>query len=150
LNYDDEGSIGHGVTGGGGVGYRLWQRFGVEGEFSAFRTRRELSSFYPPFEASGVRVMGNGLLYLNRGPAQAYLLFGAGMIHVRNEVSFGGIRSDRATNGLNLGAGFGVRIFVNPRFSLRPEVRLDAGATNGSIEAPFTSARFSIGAAYHW
>ncbi len=150
YNYDDEGSIGHGVTGGGGFGYRIWQRLGVEGEVSAFRSRREFGAPIPAFQANGLRVMGNGLIYLNRGPAQAYVLLGFGLLHVRNEVGFAGLRLDRSSNGVNAGAGFGLRIFVTPHWSLRPEFRVDAGATNGAIEAPFTSMRFAMGVGYHW
>src|SRR5690242_328741 len=70
---DDEGSLGSGVNGGGGFGYRLTRRFGVKAEVNAFRTRRDFSAGFQPFEATGVFAMGNGLLYLNRGRTQVYL-----------------------------------------------------------------------------
>ena len=150
LNYDDEGSIGSGITGGGGFGYRLWQRLGVEGEFNAFSSRREFGSIVPPFHMTGVRVMGNGLLYLNRGRAQSFVLAGAGITHVRNKFDLAGVRATNSSTGLSVAAGFGVRIFLTPRWSLRPELRVEAARTNGAIEAPFASIRFSTALGYHW
>ena len=150
LNYDDEGSIGSGITGGGGFGYRIWQRFGVEGEVNAFRSKREFASISPPFRMDGVRVMGNGLLYLNRGVAQSYLLFGGGLTHVRNKFNFAGVNAKDSSTGASVAAGFGVRIFLTPHISLRPEFRLEAAPANGAIEAPFTSIRFSTAIGYHW
>lgn len=150
YNYDDEGSIGRGISGGGGFGYRIWPRFGVEGEVNAFRSRREFAAPIPAFEANGLRLMGNGLIYLNRGPAQAYVLVGFGLLRLHNDVGFSGLRLDRSSNGVNAGTGVGVKVFVNRRWSIRPEFRVDAGATNGTIEAPFLSMRFQVGLGYHW
>lgn len=139
------------MNGGGGFGYRLSRRFGVEAEVNAFRTRREFSPTFPPFQAHGAHVMGNGLLYLNQSAAaQAYVLFGAGLLHAVNEVDFGGARVNRSGNGLALGAGFGVKAFVTRSVSLRPEIRLSAASAGGAVDAHFTALRFSLGLGYHW
>ena len=147
--YDDEGSLGQGLNGGGGFGYRVRPRFGVEAEINAFRTRREFSPAYPPYRAGGVLLMGNGLLYFARGTVQPYVLFGAGLLHYRNLSDFSGT-AGRSGNGLALNAGFGIRIFAAPRLSLRPEVRIYGGSAGGAAEAPISDLRLSIGVAYHW
>lgn len=148
--YDDEGSLGSGVNVGGGFGYRLWSRIGVEVEVNAFRTRREFSSAYPPFQASGAHVMGSGLLYLSRGRGQAYLLFGGGLLHTRLESGFGSVPVPRSANGFAVNLGGGMKIFVNPHVSLRPELRIYVGDSRGAVEPPFGDIRFSMGVGYHW
>jgi len=148
--YHDEGSLGSGINGGGGFGYRLSRRFGLEAEVNAFRTTRDYSSLYPPFQASGVHVMGNGLLYLNRGRAQSYLIFGAGLMHVSNSTGFAGAQPASSTNGFAAGFGAGIKIFVTEHLSLRPEFRIYAGNSRGAVEPPLGVLRFSMGIGYHW
>ena len=147
--YDDEGSLGTGINGGGGFGYRLSRRFGVEAEVNVFRTRREFSSQFPPFEADGAHVMGSGLLYLTQGRGQAYLIFGGGLQHVHVASGFGGPVGRSGTGGaINFGGG--VKIFVSPRVSLRPDLRIFSGGSGSAVEPPFSVIRISGGVGYHW
>jgi opacity protein-like surface antigen len=148
--YDDEGSLGKGINGGGGFGYRLSRRFGAELEVNAFKTRREFASVVPAYESNGVHIMANGLLYLNQGRTQGYLIFGAGLLHFRNTMGFAGVDFDRSGNGLAVGIGAGLKIFVKERLSLRPEFRIYGGAAGGAVEPPFTDMRASMGLGYHW
>lgn len=147
---DDEGGLGSGVNGGGGAGYRIVRRLGVEAEINAFRTKRSFSNAFPAYQASGVTVMGSGLFYLTTGRTQGYLLFGAGLMNARNAVNFGGVAVDRAGNGVGFNLGGGVKAFVSDHVSLRPEVRIYAGDPGGVIEAPFGILRVSMGVGYHW
>jgi hypothetical protein len=137
--YDDEGSLGKGLHGGGGFGYRFTRRFGAEIEATAFRTRREFPT--QVFEASGAMLLGNGLLHLTGGRVQWYLLGGAGLLYVRNNLT---------DHGLVLALGTGVKIYPTRRFVLRPEVRLFAGNSGRAVEAPFTGVRVSMGAGFCW
>lgn len=148
--YDDEGSLGKGINGAGGAGYRLTRRFGVEVEVSGFQTKREIAFTPAPFQARGALVMANGLLYLNRGRGQFYLIGGAGMLHIRNQVGFGGVPVNRSDNGLAVDFGIGVKIFATSHIVLRPEARIFGGDSGRAVEAPFTDMRFSIGAGYCW
>jgi len=148
--YHDEGSLGSGLNGGGGFGYRLSRRFGLEAEVNAFRTTRDYSSLYPPFQASGVHAMGSGLLYLNRGRAQTYLIFGAGLMHVSNATGFAGAQPGSSTDGLAANVGAGIKIFVTEHLSLRPEFRIYAGNSRGAVEPPLGVLRLSLGIGYHW
>jgi hypothetical protein len=143
--YDDEGSLGKGLHGGGGFGYRFTQRLAAEVEITGFRTRREFGAGYV-FEANGAMVLGNGLLSLTRGRGEWYLIGGAGLLHIRNQSSF-----FRAThNGLALDLGTGVKIHATRNFVLRPEVRIFAGKSGSAVEAPFLGLRVSMGAGYTW
>jgi hypothetical protein len=148
--YDDEGSLGSGINGGGGIGYRLTGRLGVEAEVNAFRTKRDFSFTPNGFEASGAFIMGNGLLYLTRGRGQLYLIGGAGLLHIRNQFGFTGVAVNRSGNGLAVDVGMGLKIFATPRFYLRPDVRVYAGNSGSTVEAPFSDIRISIGAGYCW
>ena len=148
--YDDEGSLGSGLNAGGGFGYRLSQRFAVEAEVNGFRTRRDFSSSFAPFQANGAHVMGSGLLYLSRGRAQAYLLLGGGLLHVHVKNGFGGAPAGKSANGFAVNFGGGLRIFVSPHLSLRPELRIYSGGSGGAVEPPFSVIRISLGAGYHW
>ena len=147
--YDDEGSLGSGINGGGGFGYRFSRRWAVEAEVNAFRTRREFSSQFPAFQANGAHVIGSALLYLTQGRGQAYLIFGGGLQHTSVKSGFGGAGLGSA-NGGAVNFGGGVKAFVTPHVSLRPEVRVFAGGSGSVVEAPFSVIRVSIGAGYHW
>jgi hypothetical protein len=148
--YDDEGSLGTGLHGGGGFGYRFTRRLGAEVEVTGFRTRREFGSAYPAFQASGAMVLGNGLLYLSRGRAEWYLTGGAGMLHIRNHIGFSGVPVNLADDGLAVDLGTGIKIHASSHFVLRPEVRLFAGNGGRAVEAPFSGVRVSMTAGFCW
>ena len=135
---------------GGGFGYRLSQRFAVEAEVNGFRTRRDFSSSFAPFQANGAHVMGSGLLYLSRGRAQAYLLLGGGLLHVHVKNGFGGVPAGKSANGFAVNFGGGLKIYVSPHVSLRPELRIYSGASREAVEPPFSDIRISLGVGYHW
>src|SRR6185436_1992369 len=119
---------------GGGFGYHLSRRFAVEAGVNGFRTRRDFSSSFAPFQANGAHVMGSGLLYLSRGRAQAYLLLGAGLLHVHVKNGFGELPAGQSGNGFAINFGGGLRIFVSPHLSLRPELRIYSGGAGGAVE----------------
>lgn len=148
--YDDEGSLGKGLHGGGGFGCRFTRRLGAEVEVTGFRTRREFDYIPAAFEASGAMVLGNGLLYLSTGRAQWYLIGGLGMLHIRNKVGFSGVPFNVADNGLALDLGTGIKIYASRHLVLRPEVRLFAGNSGRAVEAPFSGVRVSMAAGFCW
>lgn len=141
---DDEGSLGSGLNGGGGVGYRLTKRLGVEAEVNGFRSKRDFGQPVPPFEHSGVHVMGNGLVHFGPQRAQFYILGGVGLLHVKN------VRSGASGNGLNVGLGLGFKFFATEHVYIRPDVRLFAGDGGRGAETPFAVIRFGVGLGYSW
>ncbi len=148
--YDDEGSLGKGFHGGGGIGYRFSRRLGAEVEVTGFRTRREFDYIPAAFEAAGAMVIGNGLLHLTRGRGEWYLIGGAGLLHIRTKTGFTGAPANITHNGMAVDFGSGVKIHVTRHFVLRPEVRLFAGNSGRAVESPFSGLRFSMAAGFCW
>jgi len=151
--YDDEGSLGSGLNGGGGIGYRIRSKFGLEFELSGFRHERETSFGSLSFAGHGVFATGNALYYFGSGSGrvQPYIIGGAGLLHKRNTSSFEGQPPlDIWGTGLALNIGTGANIFPVPRFSIRPVFRIFSGKAGSAVEAPFSVIRASVGLAYHW
>lgn len=150
---DDEGSLGSGLNGGGGFGFRVSPKFGLELDVNGFRHERKTSPGLL-FRGSGVFVTGNALYHFGSGlgRAQPYVVVGAGVLHKRNTSSFDESPPlDVSGRGFAMNAGTGVKIFVNRRFSLRPEFRFFWGGAGGLpvVESPFSILRASLGVAYH-
>jgi hypothetical protein len=140
---DDEGSIGHGVNGGGGIGYRLTRRFGVEAEVNAFRARRSFGQPIPPFGADGAHLTANALVHFGGQRAQFYLVGGAGLLHARN---LAGV----SANGFAIDVGGGLKLYATPHVFIRPDLRIFAGDAARAIEPPLSDLRVSIGIGYAW
>jgi hypothetical protein len=149
--YDDEGSLGSGLYGGGGFGYRLHRRFSVEAEISRFEHEREIGGGAFRFAGAGTFAAGNLLLHLKTGSVQPYVLAGAGLLHYRNSSTLSGLPANSSTRFAGT-AGFGVLGFLTPRVSVRPEVRVSIGGATSwaGVEPPVSVLRYSIGIGYHW
>jgi opacity protein-like surface antigen len=149
---DDEGSIGRGFDFGGGVGYRITPRIGVEGQVNRISYQRGFSSG-GRFEGSAVFTTANLVYHFSKGRAQPYVFGGVGFVHHENRSQFDPaiVVGTRRANGFASNFGAGVKLFVSKHFSVRPEFRVLLGDTKGSgVEPPFSVARGSIGFSYHW
>jgi hypothetical protein len=149
---DDEGSLGGGISGGVGAGFRLTPRFGVEFDFDTLRNRRTTSGGSLEFAGHGYVASGSGVLYFRRGRVQPYLALGAGVLHYTSENGFSGTPAvKRSGTGAAAIAGLGALFFVSPHVSLRPDLRMIAGSAGGIqvIEGP-VMLRISFGLGYHW
>ncbi len=144
ATYDDEGSLGKGVSGAGGIGFRLTKRLGVEGEINAFSSKRDFGQIVPPFQHSGAHVMGNALLHFGPQRAQFYLLGGVGLLHVKNK------NSNLSDNGFNVGFGFGFKFFATEHIYIRPDFRVFGGSSSQAAETPFSMLRVAVGVGYSW
>jgi opacity protein-like surface antigen len=144
ATYDDEGSLGRGVSGAAGIGYRLTKRLGIEGEVNAFSSKRDFGQIVPPFQHSGAHVMGNALLHFGPSRAQFYLLGGVGLLHVKNK------STNQSDNGFNVGLGLGMKIFATSHIYIRPDFRIFGGSTNQAVESPFSMLRLGVGVGYSW
>jgi opacity protein-like surface antigen len=150
--YDDEGSLGSGFDVGGGVGFRLTPRFGVEGQINRLDYKRDFSSGVR-FEGTALFTTANVLYHFTTSQAQPYVIGGLGFVHHENRSRFPGDNSlpTRTSNGFAKNFGAGVKIFLNKKFSLRPEFRVFLGDTAGSgVEPPFSVGRGSVAFSYHW
>jgi len=151
VTYDDEGSIGNGIAGGGGIGVRFLRRLGAEFDVNAFRHERNFS--FGRLTGSGQFFTGNLVFHFTTGRVQPYILAGAGGLHSRLETPFSGTPVFRETTTFAGDVGAGLKIFANERWSIRPEVRIYAGGNTPnfqSSDALVSHVRVSIGVGYHW
>lgn len=150
--YDDEGSLGNGFDIGGGVGFRLTPKFGVEGQVNRIAYKRDFSSGVR-FAGTAVFTTANVLYHFSRSQAQPYVVGGVGFVHHENRSRFpeDSFLPKRTSNGFAKNFGAGVKIFLSKNFSLRPEFRVFLGDTAGSnVEPPFSVGRASVAVSYHW
>jgi opacity protein-like surface antigen len=150
--YDDEGSLGKGLDIGGGVGFRLTPRFGVEGQVNRIDYQRDFDSGVR-FEGTAVFTTANVVYHFSTSRAQPYVVGGVGFVHHENRSQFPGddFLPKRTANGFATNFGAGVKIFLSKNFSLRPEVRVLIGKPEGNgVEQPFSVGRASLAFSYHW
>jgi opacity protein-like surface antigen len=152
--YDDEGKIGSGVDFGGGVGYRITPKFGIEGQVNAINFKREFFSGVR-FEGTAVFTTVNVLYHFSKSKVQPYVLAGYGVSHHRNRSQFPGEPNlpQQTATGLAQNYGAGVKIYLSKTISLRPEVGVFIGSNEGigtGIEPPISVGRASIAFTYHW
>jgi hypothetical protein len=152
--YEDEGVRGNGLEIGGGVGYRITPRFSVEGQVSGVSYKRDFRSGVR-FEGTAVFVTGDVLFHFSTSKVQPYALFGMGLSHDKRRSQFPGVEfSPQPTvNGLAMRFGAGVKIFLNKKYSLRPEFGFAAGSnegTNQNFEQFIAVGRASLAFTYHW
>jgi hypothetical protein len=103
-----------------------------------------------PLEGTATGILGNVVYRFSEGRTQLFVMGSVGLL--RSETThtypFNGtpttFRSDE--NDFAWGGGGGVRIFLTPRFSLRPQFRQIFSEATGVIGL----AAASIGIGYHW
>jgi hypothetical protein len=150
--YDDEGSLGKGLDMGGGVGIRLTPNIGIEGQVNRIDYERNLFSG-ARFAGSAVFSTANLLYHFSKSKAQPYVVGGFGFVHHENRSRFPGdeVLAKRTSNGFATNFGAGVKLFLNKKFSIRPEFRVFlADAAGSGVEPPFSIGRASVAFTYHW
>jgi opacity protein-like surface antigen len=150
--YDDEGSLGKGFDIGGGVGFRLTPKVGIEGQVNRIDYERNFASGVR-FAGTAVFTTANLLYHFSTSKVQPYVVGGVGFMHHENRSRFpeNEVLPKRTANSFATSFGGGVKIFLNQKFSVRPEVRVFLGDTAGSgVEPPFSLGRASLGFTYHW
>jgi hypothetical protein len=156
--WDDESSLGTGLTGGAGVGYRWRGRVGVEGRVEWFSHERTFLSAVR-FHAEGTRVLGQVAYYWLNGKAQPFAAGTVGVIRVNqtnespifapgpeglpNRIGTN-VVSGRATD-FAWGGSSGVRNRLTDRLALRPEAGILL-----SVPHNFVDIRFGVTAAVSW
>jgi hypothetical protein len=145
----DEGSLGHGASLVGGVGFRFAPRVSLEVDL--MRAQHERSIAGGPLEGTATGVFGDVVYYFAEGRAQVFVMGSAGLLSSRTEHTFspsGGPPMTFRSQDDNFawGGGAGVKIFVNPRLSLRPQFRLVFSEATGVMGL----ANTSVAIGYHW
>lgn len=144
----DEGSLGSGPHAVGGVGVRLAPRASIE--IDAMRAQHERDIAGGPLRGTATGIFGSGVYHVSDGRTQVFVMGSVGFL--RSETThtypFGGtpttFRSD--DNGFAWGGGGGLKIFLTPRFSVRPQFRLVFSEATGVMGL----AAGSIRVGYHW
>lgn len=143
----DESSLGNGPHFFGGVGFRLSTRVAVEVNAMTARHERDIGG---PLEGTATGVLGSVVYHFTDGRTQPFAMGSAGLLRseTTHTYTFLGEPTTFRTDETHFagGGGGGVKIFLTPRFSLRPEVRIifsEATGVLGLVAA-------SIGIGYHW
>lgn len=144
----DEGSLGSGPHVLGGVGVRFAPRLSIEADVT--RTQHERDIAGGPLEGTATGIFGSVVYHFSEGRTQVFVMGSVGLLRSETVHTYpiGGTpttsRSD--DNGFGWGGGGGVKIFLTPRFSLRPQVRLVFSEATGVMGL----VAGSIGIGYHW
>lgn len=146
--YEDEGLRGNGLTIGGGVGYRLTPRVGIEAQVNGMHYRRDFRSGVR-FEGTVVLTTANLLYHFSTSRVQPYVFGGIGHSYDRRNSQFPGapFLPQQTANGYAINFGVGVKIFLNKKYSLRPEWAFGGGT---SFEQSIALGRASLAFTYHW
>lgn len=149
---DDEGSIGSGFSGAGGLVFRVSKRFGVGGSLAGFRHGRDIT---PEILLRGdaFAATADGYVFFTKreSRAQAYLQGGGGVLRHRNRNQFpedqSMTRRESTTGTFFIGGGF--RIALSGHVSIGPEFRLYAAPGVSSISR-LTAVTANLNLGYRW
>ena len=144
--YDDEGSLGRGVTYRAGAEWRPLSRLGVEAELLGIHHSRN-DAFQ--VRGNGLSLSANARFYFSRSKVQPYVLGGSGLLRTDYRYSWPGtvngeFRRSKTEPALSLGAG--IRFFINRRWSLDPQIRTAVSSPSYYAIVNY----FSMSLGYHW
>ncbi len=144
----DEGSLGSGPHVLGGVGVRLAPKAPIE--LDVMRAQHERDIAGGPLRGTATGLFGNGVYHVSEGRTQVFVMGSVGFL--RSETThtypFGGTPTTFTSDdiGFAWGGGAGLKIFLTPRFSVRPQFRLVFSEATGVMGL----AAGSIGVGYRW
>lgn len=144
--FDDSTPFGSGISFGGGIGFRLLNPLEVKLDVHGMSGLKESVRSAMVVSASAA------YHFSTRYPAvQPYVLGGVGMLRTNNKVSTYLNRrfvADFTDVGLGVNVGAGLRVFVTPTVSLRPEVTYINALWNSRENLSETRVSMAVG--YHW
>jgi opacity protein-like surface antigen len=141
--YEDEGSLGSGITYRAGAEWRPLLRGSFEAELFGIRFHRG-DNFH--VEGNTQFVLANATWYFRQSRIQPYVKGGLGAYRTRYSFSWPGIPINQISkNGTAVDFGAGVRFFVDRHWSVNPDLRVIGGVGYYSL-----FSYFSMSAAYHW
>jgi opacity protein-like surface antigen len=143
--YDDEGSLGKGLTYRAGVEWRPQGRLGFEADLLGSQFER---NDYFNVRGNAQFIFANALYYFSKSKFQPYIKGGIGGFRTRYSYGWP-ISSPEQYHASKAGAAFdlgaGVRFFPSRHWSVNPDLRLLGGVAGYAL-----LSYFSISAAYHW
>jgi hypothetical protein len=144
----DEGSLGSGPALLAGIGFRFAARASIE--LDLLRAQHERNIAGGPLEGTATGVFGDLVYHFGEGRTQFFAIGSAGFLSSRtsHRLPFSGgaqvIRSDQSD--FAWGGGAGVKLYLKPRFSLRPQFRIVFSERTGVMG--LVAASVVVG--YHW
>ena len=145
----DEGSLGKGACLVAGFGFRLAARASVEVDLMRAQHERNIAG--GPLEGTATGVFGDVVYHLAEGRTQVFVLGSAGLLNSKTTHTYspsGGaaITFRSEDNNFAWGGGAGVKIFLKPHLSLRPQFRIVFSEATGVMGL----AAVSVAMGYHW
>lgn len=145
--WSDEDFRGNGVSVGGAVDFFPTSVLGLELGVDGGDHSRSFADGVE-FDGNAIHVSGSALLRFSRSRVQPYVIGGAGLVHARTaRTEPGGEEFESEGDALMGNLGLGAFLFVRPRVSVRPELRV----VGYDASAPLTLYyRASFGIGYHF
>jgi hypothetical protein len=145
----DEGSLGRGPCFVGGFGFRFAARVSVE--MDVMRARHERTIAGGPLEGTATGAFGDVVYHFAEGRTQVFVMGGAGLLSSRTTHTYspsGGQTITFRSHDSNFawGGGAGVKMFLTPHLSLRPQFRIVFSEATGVMGLTVTS----VAMGYHW
>ncbi len=143
--HDDETYLGSGLNLGGGVGFRLSRRFGlnVEGYYN------NSSRSFPDsgrLESNATTLAADLHIYFPIRKVEPYVLVGTGLTRFHQTGNFIDANFNSTDSGYTLQWGGGARIFVTPQLSVRPEFKWVSSSNISFVN----QLRGTVSIGYHW
>lgn len=145
----DEGSLGIGPYLVGGFGFRFAARVSVE--VDVMRAQHERTIAGGPLKGAATGGFGDFVYHFSEGPTQVFVMGSAGFLRSTTTHTYspsGGAAVTFTSQDTNVawGGGTGVKIFLKPHLSLRPQFRLVFSEATGVMGLMATS----VAMGYHW
>jgi opacity protein-like surface antigen len=145
----DEGSLGNGACFVGGVGFRFAARASVEGDLMRAQHERNIAG--GPLEGTATGVFGDVVYHFGEGQTQVFVMGSAGLLNSRTTHTYptsGGPAITFRSDDTNFawGGGAGVKVFLKPQLSLRPQFRLIFSEATGVMGL----AAATVAMGYQW
>ncbi|MCI0489223.1 MAG: outer membrane beta-barrel protein [Blastocatellia bacterium] len=151
--FDDEGFLGSGTSIGGGIGFRLISKLGIEGEVKRIPHFREFPSGVQ-LRGTAVFININAIYHFSDSRIQPYVTGGAGFLHYRNKSRSPfpdePFRGEPTSNSFAFNMGAGLKGFLTDRVSVRPEFKLLNSNDVTVVSDKLNIFHFSVALALHW
>ena len=142
--HDDETYLGSGLNLGGGVGFRLSRRFGLNVEAYYNNSSRNFPD--ARLESNATTLAADLHIYFPIRKVEPYVLVGTGLTRFHQSGNFIDADFESTDSGYTLQWGGGARIFVTRQLSVGPEFKWVS--SSGISFANQLRGTVSIG--YHW
>ena len=144
----DEGSLGSGPSVVSGFGYRVTPRLSLEVDLTRAQHERNIAG--GPLEGTATGVFGDLVYHFGEGRTQVFVVGSLGVLNsdIRQTFSIAGGTQTfaRDESSFAWGGGAGVKVFLKPRISLRPQFRLVLSEETGVMG----QATGSVAVGFHW